>query len=78
MDVRFYPAASGSALPGDPSNLDFAQCLGYYSYNKTMHCCRLRSLLPSFQFSVVPPPDLQHTFHNCYAKTLTKALVLRQ
>ncbi|XP_048372078.1 TOX high mobility group box family member 3 [Sphaerodactylus townsendi] len=34
MDVRFYPAASGSALPGDPSNLDFAQCLGYYSYNK--------------------------------------------
>ncbi|XP_034644692.1 TOX high mobility group box family member 3 [Trachemys scripta elegans] len=28
MDVRFYPAA------GDPSNLDFAQCLGYYSYNK--------------------------------------------
>uniref|UniRef100_A0A8C3C9S2 TOX high mobility group box family member 3 n=1 Tax=Cairina moschata TaxID=8855 RepID=A0A8C3C9S2_CAIMO len=34
MDVRFYPAAAGSSLPGDPSNLDFAQCLGYYSYNK--------------------------------------------
>ncbi|XP_039931120.1 TOX high mobility group box family member 3 isoform X3 [Hirundo rustica] len=34
MDVRFYPAAAGSALPGDPSNLDFAQCLGYYNYNK--------------------------------------------
>ncbi|KAM6430353.1 TOX high mobility group box family member 3 [Liasis olivaceus] len=34
MDVRFYPAASGSSLPGDPSSLDFAQCLGYYSYNK--------------------------------------------
>ncbi|XP_078525483.1 TOX high mobility group box family member 3 [Lissotriton helveticus] len=34
MDVRFYPAAAGSSLPGDPSNLDFSQCLGYYSYNK--------------------------------------------
>uniref|UniRef100_A0A8C5RI07 TOX high mobility group box family member 3 n=1 Tax=Laticauda laticaudata TaxID=8630 RepID=A0A8C5RI07_LATLA len=34
MDVRFYPAASGSSLPGDPSSLDFTQCLGYYSYNK--------------------------------------------
>ncbi|XP_020655691.3 TOX high mobility group box family member 3 isoform X1 [Pogona vitticeps] len=34
MDVRFYPAASGNPLPGEPSNLDFAQCLGYYSYNK--------------------------------------------
>lgn len=36
MDVRFYPAAAGSALPGDPSNLDFAQCLGYYNYNKVI------------------------------------------
>lgn len=36
MDVRFYPAAAGSSLPGDPSNLDFAQCLGYYSYNKVI------------------------------------------
>ncbi|XP_029464397.1 TOX high mobility group box family member 3 isoform X2 [Rhinatrema bivittatum] len=34
MDVRFYPAAAGSSLPGDPSNLDFSQCLGYYNYNK--------------------------------------------
>ncbi|XP_013928654.1 PREDICTED: TOX high mobility group box family member 3-like [Thamnophis sirtalis] len=34
MDVRFYPAASGNSLPGDPSSLDFTQCLGYYSYNK--------------------------------------------
>ncbi|KYO27314.1 TOX high mobility group box family member 3 isoform C [Alligator mississippiensis] len=34
MDVRFYPAAAGSALPGDPASLDFAQCLGYYSYGK--------------------------------------------
>ncbi|XP_060644122.2 TOX high mobility group box family member 3 [Anolis sagrei] len=34
MDVRFYPPSSGSSLPGDPSNLDFAQCLGYYNYNK--------------------------------------------
>ncbi|XP_042294650.1 TOX high mobility group box family member 3 isoform X1 [Sceloporus undulatus] len=34
MDVRFYPPSSGSSLPGDPSNLDFAQCLGYYGYNK--------------------------------------------
>ncbi|XP_070307407.1 TOX high mobility group box family member 3 isoform X2 [Odocoileus virginianus] len=29
MDVRFYPAAAG-----DPAGLDFAQCLGYYSYSK--------------------------------------------
>lgn len=36
MDVRFYPAAAGSSLPGDPSNLDFAQCLGYYNYNKVI------------------------------------------
>nr|XP_033796130.1 TOX high mobility group box family member 3 isoform X3 [Geotrypetes seraphini] len=35
MDVRFYPAAAaGSSLPGDASNLDFSQCLGYYNYNK--------------------------------------------
>ncbi|XP_066493441.1 TOX high mobility group box family member 3 [Tiliqua scincoides] len=34
MDVRFYPAASGSSLPGDPSAPDFAHCLGYYNYNK--------------------------------------------
>ncbi|KAE8608153.1 hypothetical protein XENTR_v10011413 [Xenopus tropicalis] len=32
MDVRFYPAAAGNALSGDPSNLDFSQCLDYYSY----------------------------------------------
>ncbi|XP_030367090.1 TOX high mobility group box family member 3-like isoform X2 [Strigops habroptila] len=31
MDVRFYPSAAGSSLPGDPSNLDFAQCLSYYN-----------------------------------------------
>lgn len=50
MDVRFYPAAAGSSLPGDPSNLDFAQCLGYYNYNKVIIpacvdsscCCRDR------------------------------------
>ncbi|XP_074149476.1 TOX high mobility group box family member 3 isoform X1 [Sminthopsis crassicaudata] len=29
MDVRFYPAAAG-----DPTGLDFAQCLGYYAYSK--------------------------------------------
>uniref|UniRef100_A0A4W3JGF7 TOX high mobility group box family member 3 n=1 Tax=Callorhinchus milii TaxID=7868 RepID=A0A4W3JGF7_CALMI len=34
MDVRFYPAAPGNTIPGDPSNLDLSQCLGYYSYNK--------------------------------------------
>ncbi|XP_078399090.1 TOX high mobility group box family member 3 isoform X1 [Cetorhinus maximus] len=34
MDVRFYPAAAGNTIPGDPSNLDLSQCLGYYSYNK--------------------------------------------
>ncbi|XP_053305803.1 TOX high mobility group box family member 3 isoform X2 [Spea bombifrons] len=33
MDVRFYPAAAGNALPaGDASTLDFSQCLDYYSY----------------------------------------------
>ncbi|KAM9302347.1 TOX high mobility group box family member 3 isoform 2-T2 [Gastrophryne carolinensis] len=30
MDVRFYPAAN--ALPGEATNLDFSQCLDYYSY----------------------------------------------
>jgi len=37
MDVRFYPSAAGGSLPGDPSNLDFAQCLGYYNYNKVIN-----------------------------------------
>ncbi|KAM3919758.1 TOX high mobility group box family member 3 isoform 1-T1 [Leptodactylus fuscus] len=32
MDVRFYPAAAGNALTGESSNLDFSQCLDYYSY----------------------------------------------
>lgn len=34
MDVRFYPAGPGNSIPGDPSSLDFSQCLGYYGYNK--------------------------------------------
>ncbi|XP_036391331.1 TOX high mobility group box family member 3-like [Megalops cyprinoides] len=34
MDVRFYPSASGNPIPGEPSNLDFPHCLGYYNYNK--------------------------------------------
>ncbi|CAG5852402.1 unnamed protein product [Menidia menidia] len=34
MDVRFYPTAGGSSIPGDPPNLDFAHCLGYYNFNK--------------------------------------------
>uniref|UniRef100_A0A0E9Q4V9 Uncharacterized protein n=1 Tax=Anguilla anguilla TaxID=7936 RepID=A0A0E9Q4V9_ANGAN len=34
MDVRFYPSAGGNPIPGDPSNLDFPHCLGYYNYNK--------------------------------------------
>ncbi|KAJ8407852.1 hypothetical protein AAFF_G00268960 [Aldrovandia affinis] len=34
MDVRFYPSAGGNSIPGEPSNLDFSHCLGYYSYNK--------------------------------------------
>ncbi|XP_065145632.1 TOX high mobility group box family member 3 [Paramisgurnus dabryanus] len=33
MDV-FYPSAGGNAIPGDPQNLDFSHCLGYYNYNK--------------------------------------------
>ncbi|XP_075693043.1 TOX high mobility group box family member 3 [Rhinoderma darwinii] len=32
MDVRFYPAAAGNALTGESPNLDFSQCLDYYSY----------------------------------------------
>ncbi|XP_068117521.1 TOX high mobility group box family member 3 isoform X2 [Hyperolius riggenbachi] len=32
MDVRFYPAAAGNALPGESPNMDFSQCLDYYSY----------------------------------------------
>ncbi|KAL1007458.1 hypothetical protein UPYG_G00087050 [Umbra pygmaea] len=34
MDVRFYPTAGGNPIPGDPPNLDFSHCLGYYNYNK--------------------------------------------
>ncbi|XP_013764898.1 TOX high mobility group box family member 3 [Pundamilia nyererei] len=34
MDVRFYPTAGGNSIPGDPPNLDFAHCLGYYNFNK--------------------------------------------
>lgn len=34
MDVRFYPSAGGNSIPGDPPNLDFAHCLGYYNFNK--------------------------------------------
>ncbi|XP_013982731.2 TOX high mobility group box family member 3 [Salmo salar] len=34
MDVRFYPTAGGNPIPGDPPNLDFPHCLGYYNYNK--------------------------------------------
>uniref|UniRef100_A0A8C5PC42 TOX high mobility group box family member 3 n=2 Tax=Leptobrachium leishanense TaxID=445787 RepID=A0A8C5PC42_9ANUR len=42
MDVRFYPAAAGNALAGgDAPNLDFSQCLDYYTYkfgnNNYMH-----------------------------------------
>ncbi|XP_048040598.1 TOX high mobility group box family member 3 [Megalobrama amblycephala] len=33
MDV-FYPSAGGNSIPGDPQNLDFSHCLGYYNYNK--------------------------------------------
>ncbi|XP_051569790.1 TOX high mobility group box family member 3-like [Myxocyprinus asiaticus] len=33
MDV-FYPSAGGNSLSGDPQNLDFPHCLGYYNYNK--------------------------------------------
>ncbi|TNN69609.1 TOX high mobility group box family member 3 [Liparis tanakae] len=36
MDVRFYPAAGGNPLPGEASNLDFAHCLGYYNFNKSV------------------------------------------
>lgn len=34
MDVRFYPSAGGNSIPGDPQNLDFSHCLGYYNFNK--------------------------------------------
>ncbi|XP_054627166.1 TOX high mobility group box family member 3 [Dunckerocampus dactyliophorus] len=34
MDVRFYPNAGGNSIPGEPPNLDFAHCLGYYNFNK--------------------------------------------
>ncbi|XP_028665113.1 TOX high mobility group box family member 3 isoform X1 [Erpetoichthys calabaricus] len=34
MDVRFYPTAAGTALPGEPTGVDFSQCLGYYGYSK--------------------------------------------
>ena len=34
MDVRFYPTAAGNSIPGEPPNMDFAHCLGYYNFNK--------------------------------------------
>ncbi|KAI5088750.1 TOX high mobility group box family member 3 isoform X1 [Silurus meridionalis] len=34
MDVRFYPSSGGTSIPGDPQNMDFSHCSGYYSYNK--------------------------------------------
>jgi len=39
MDVRFYPTAGATAaMPGgDPQNLDFGHCLGYYNFNKVRH-----------------------------------------
>ncbi|XP_029108097.1 TOX high mobility group box family member 3-like isoform X2 [Scleropages formosus] len=37
MDVRFYPSAGGTPLPGDPSNLNFSHCLGYYNYKFGSH-----------------------------------------
>ncbi|XP_071973798.1 TOX high mobility group box family member 3 isoform X1 [Engystomops pustulosus] len=36
MDVRFYPVAAGNALTGESSNLDFSQCLDYYTYKYAM------------------------------------------
>jgi len=36
MDV-FYPSAGGNSIPGDPQNLDFSHCLGYYNYNKVRY-----------------------------------------
>ncbi|KAL4642206.1 TOX high mobility group box family member 3-like [Arapaima gigas] len=37
MDVRFYPSAGGTPMPGDPSNLNFSHCLGYYNYKFGNH-----------------------------------------
>ncbi|KAF3832325.1 hypothetical protein F7725_025990 [Dissostichus mawsoni] len=34
MDVRFYPTAGGNSIPGEPPNMDFSHCLGYYNFNK--------------------------------------------
>uniref|UniRef100_A0A670YUL1 Uncharacterized protein n=1 Tax=Pseudonaja textilis TaxID=8673 RepID=A0A670YUL1_PSETE len=56
MDVRFYPAASGSSLPGDPSSLDFTQCLGYYSYNKVVISKSSLLVVVCLLFSISPCP----------------------
>ena len=50
MDVRFYPSAGGNSIPGEPPNLDFAHCLGYYNFNKVK---RKRALLFSAVVSVL-------------------------
>lgn len=50
MDVRFYPSAGGNSIPGEPPNLDFAHCLGYYNFNKV----RRSPLTPSFVTTLLP------------------------
>lgn len=50
MDVRFYPSAGGNSIPGEPPNMDFAHCLGYYNFNKV----RRSPPNPSFVTTLLP------------------------
>uniref|UniRef100_A0A3B3U7T2 Uncharacterized protein n=1 Tax=Poecilia latipinna TaxID=48699 RepID=A0A3B3U7T2_9TELE len=59
MDVRFYPTAGGNSIPGDPSNLDFAHCLGYYNFNKTILQRRLGEKFNIQSWKKPIPTDLQ-------------------
>uniref|UniRef100_A0A673KIE8 TOX high mobility group box family member 3-like n=1 Tax=Sinocyclocheilus rhinocerous TaxID=307959 RepID=A0A673KIE8_9TELE len=57
MDV-FYPSAGGNSIPGDPQNLDFSHCLGYYNYNKTFHTPSLGD--EEFEIPpITPPPEIE-------------------
>uniref|UniRef100_A0A8C9ZXT9 TOX high mobility group box family member 3 n=1 Tax=Sander lucioperca TaxID=283035 RepID=A0A8C9ZXT9_SANLU len=58
MDVRFYPTAGGNSIPGEPPNLDFAHCLGYYNFNKTFHTPSLGD--EEFEIPpITPPPETE-------------------
>ncbi|XP_061102543.1 TOX high mobility group box family member 3-like [Conger conger] len=60
MDVRLYPSASGNPIPGDPSNLSFHHCLGYFDYNKFGNHNSYMNMAEA-NGALLPAED--HTFH---------------